>query len=187
MLMFRNLRSLAFPQKFSHLFTWAKWKSRSLGYRSSQSLRSIVKMRNQCLELVWAPYLCKNNSMYLVAHKKPNKGLFAIYIYIHTHTHKWSWANAIYAVSVLQVHHECCATTPQLGPCLYDARIYLDVAHSCKKVLYYAFPSILASVEFVSRADGWARRKSVTYDSRICPVRIQSMHTSHVMCAHLIL
>ena len=187
MLIFRNLRSLAFPQKFSHLFTWAKWRSRSLEHRSSQSLWPIVKLRNQCPELEWAPNVCKNNSMDLIARKNPNRRLFAIYIHIYIYIWKWSWANAIYAVSVLQVHHECCAKTPQLGPCLYDARIYLDVAHSCKKELYYAFPSILASVEFVSRADGWARRKSVTYDSRISPVRIQSMHTSHVMYAHLIL
>ena len=31
--------------------------------------------------------LCKNNSMYLVAHEKPNKGLFAIYICTHTGDH----------------------------------------------------------------------------------------------------
>ena len=83
MLIFRNLRSLAFPQKFSHLFTWAKWRSRSLEYRSSQSLWPIVKMRNQCPELEWAPNVCKNNSMDLVARKNPNRRLFAIYIHIY--------------------------------------------------------------------------------------------------------
>ena len=103
--------------------------------------------------------------MYLVVHKKPHKRLFAIYIQV-------TMGERDLRMSVLQVHHECCATTPQLGPCLCDARLYLDVAYSCKKVLYYAFPSMLEGVEFVSRADGWARRKSVAYDSRICLVRI---------------